>query len=172
MNLRDLIISGQSKRDTEAAVHFIGNDKDRFNELINYCFAADTLLSRQACRIASDVTTNYPRLVQTHIPKIVRQLVSPEVDPAVKRHILKVLQKSPIPVSSQGILMNFCFEVVTSFEEAPAVKANALTVLYNLSKKHPEILGELILLINDRLATESPAFRSRAIKILTEQQKN
>jgi hypothetical protein len=41
-----------------------------------------------------------------------------------------------------------------------------LTILSNLSKEHPDILAELKLIIEEQWEHSTPAFRSRAKKIL------
>jgi len=62
--------------------------------------------------------------------------------------------------------MSRCFEYV-AFPETPiAVKAFSLTVLSNLSAAYPEIASELRLIIEDQWEHATPAFRSRAKKIL------
>ena len=62
--------------------------------------------------------------------------------------------------------MDICFEYISSPTEAIAVKAFALTILENLSKKYPEIKPELKTIIEDRWDYETAAFHSRAKKIL------
>jgi hypothetical protein len=55
---------------------------------------------------------------------------------------------------------------VTALGEAIAVKAFSLTILENLCKTYPEILPEIKTIIEARWEEETPAFRSRAGKIL------
>jgi hypothetical protein len=64
--------------------------------------------------------------------------------------------------------MNLCFDYIISPKEKPAVKAFSLTVLQNLSRQYPEIKNELRTIIETQWDNESPAFRSRARKILKE----
>jgi hypothetical protein len=49
-----------------------------------------------------------------------------------------------------------------------AVKAFSLTILSNLSAAYPEIRGELKLIIEEQWEQSTPAFRSRAKKVLRE----
>jgi hypothetical protein len=56
--------------------------------------------------------------------------------------------------------------------EPPGVKANALTVLDNLRERYPDISDELKTVIESGFETESPAFKSRASKILKKLKSN
>jgi len=78
---------------------------------------------------------------------------------------MRPLQDVKIPEPFHGVVMNTCFEFISSPAEAVAVKAFSLTVLENLSRIYPEILPELKLVIEERWEHETVAFRTRAKKI-------
>ena len=46
--------------------------------------------------------------------------------------------------------MNTCFGYIESMTEKPAIKAFALTVLFNLSEQYPDIRPELKAIIEER----------------------
>ena len=58
--------------------------------------------------------------------------------------------------------MDICFRYVESPNEAVAIKAFSLTVLYNLSKLYPEIIPEVKTLIEIQWPKQTAAFRVRA----------
>jgi len=62
--------------------------------------------------------------------------------------------------------MDICFQYISNPEEAIAVKAFSLTILSKLGEKYPEILPEIKTVIEALWEFESPAFHSRARKIL------
>jgi hypothetical protein len=62
--------------------------------------------------------------------------------------------------------MNACFGFIEKPSAPVAIKAFSLTILYRLSALYAEIQPELKLIIEDRWDTETPAFKSRAKKIL------
>ena len=82
------------------------------------------------------------------------------------RNILRVLQSYDIPASLHGRLMDACFRFIADPLAPIAVKAFSLTVLDKLSREYPDIRGELVTTIEERLPHETAAFRSRARKIL------
>jgi hypothetical protein len=79
---------------------------------------------------------------------------------------VRLLQFTEIPKRYQGRVMNTCFGFIEDPGEAIAVKAFSLTVLENLSRAYPGILPEIKTIIEARWEQETPAFRSRARKIL------
>src|ERR1700678_2330712 len=65
-----------------------------------------------------------------------------------------------------GRVMSICFDFAGDVETPIAVKAFSLTILSNLSKEYPGIRSELKLIIEEQWEQATPAFRSRAGKIL------
>jgi hypothetical protein len=107
-----------------------------------------------------------PGMIIPYIPVLVNQLQNKEAPVAVVRNCAGILQDVDIPEPYQGTVMNACFDFVTTPEAPVAVKAFALTILYNLSRQHPDIQPELQLIIEERWDQETAAFRSRGKKIL------
>ena len=64
--------------------------------------------------------------------------------------------------------MDVCFRYFSSPTEAIAIKAFSITVLQKLAKLYPEIINEIKLIIEERWDYETPAFKSRAKKLLKE----
>jgi len=166
MELTDLFNRRLSAEQIRQVINFIGNDKTRFAKLMSYCFSGNEKTSSNAANIAAKISSRYPEIAAAHIPEIIRNLNGTQSGPAFKRHALKILQQHEIPDKETGVLIHLCFEYITGFVEPPAVKAHALTVLYMLSARYPEIRNELKLVIEERFDNESAAFKSRAKKIL------
>lgn len=137
MKLREQILKEHSKANCNAIVQWIGNSQQRFDQLF------DLFLS-----------------------KLLKNLDKPGIHNSVKRNTVRLMQDIQIPEKLQGPVMNICFDYISSPDEAVAVKAFALTILENLSKKYPEIRSELKTIIEDRWDYESAAFRARGKKIL------
>eukprot|EP01031_Cornospumella_fuschlensis_P001081 gene1081-1357_t len=58
---------------------------------------------------------------------------------AIKRNTIRVLQTVEIPEELHGIAADICFQYLSNHEEAVAIKAFSMTVLFNLSKHYPEL---------------------------------
>ena len=166
MNLRDIILKEHSKTNCTYIVKWIGNNQQRFDELVCLFLHDEYRIIQRAAWPLSEVVMRHPGLIKKHLKKILSFVKKPGLHDAVKRNTVRLLQVIDIPERFQGEVMNLCFNYISSPDEKPAVKASALTVLQNLSTQYPEIKQELKTIIQDRWEFESAAFKSRARKIL------
>ena len=125
-----------------------------------YCIAQRVAWS------VSDVAQRKPELIQPYVKEIVQQLQRTDVHPAVVRNSVHILQSIAIPEQLHGQVMNACFNFIEKPATPVAIKAFALTTLYNLSKHYPDIQQELKTIIEERMNNETAAFISRGKKIL------
>ncbi len=85
---------------------------------------------------------------------------------AVKRNTLKILQFVDIPEDLLGITADICFRLLNDGKEPIAVKVFAMTVIFNIVKKYPELNEELKISIEEQMPFASAGFKSRGNKIL------
>ena len=109
---------------------------------------------------------NHPELIKPYFKQLLDNLDRKDLHVAVIRNTVRLLQDVTIPAKFQGRVMTRCFEFIQDPETPIAVKAFALTVLSNLSADYPEIRGELRLIVEDQWEHATPAFRSRAKRVL------
>ncbi len=168
MNLKETILATHSKANCTKIVNWIGNNQHRFDELFNLFLTDEYRVVQRAAWPLSYLAIANPQLIQKHLSKMIKNLHKPGIHDAVKRNTLRLLQEIIIPKRFHGEIMNICFDYISSPAEKAAIKAFSLTVLENLSKQYPEIKQELKTIIEDRWEFETPAFHSRAKKILKE----
>lgn len=166
MNLRDTLLAEHSKAQCLRIVKWIGSDQKRFDELMKLFLTDEYRVVQRAAWPVSYAVQAYPALVKKHYGKLIKNLSRPDLPDAVKRNTVRIFQDIDAPERFHGDLMNTCFGFIESMTEKPAIKAFALTVLYNLSKQYPDIRPELKAIIEDRWEYETAAFRSRGRKIL------
>jgi hypothetical protein len=166
MNLRDTLLAEHSKAQCMKIVKWIGNDPQRFNELLKLFLSDDFRAVQRAAWPLSYAVQAHPALIKPHYGKLIRNLRQPGLPDAVKRNTVRIFQDIDAPTRFHGELMNTCFVFIESMTEKPAIKAFALTVLFNLSELYPDIRPELKTIIEDRWNYESAAFKSRGRKIL------
>jgi hypothetical protein len=107
-----------------------------------------------------------PGFIKKHFAKVLKALEKPGAIDSVKRNSLRFLQYVDIPKRFHGQVMDICFRYFSSPTEAIAIKAFSITVLQKLAKLYPEIINEIKLIIQERWEYETPAFKSRAKKLL------
>jgi hypothetical protein len=166
MNLEKELLKSQSLPQCNRIVKYIGDREIRFGELVKLFLKGDYRLTQHAAWPLSYCVRNYPVLAKPYFKKFLDRLSDAKSHPAVKRNIIRLLQFVEIPKKYHGKLMNDCFQFISSPNEAIAVKAFSLTILKNMSTLYPEILPELKAIIEARWEFETPAFHSRAKKIL------
>lgn len=166
MKLREQILEEHSKANCNAIVQWIGNSQQRFDQLFDLFLKDEYRVVQRAAWPLSYAVIAHPEFIKKHFSKLLKNLDKPGIHNSVKRNTVRLMQDIQIPEKFHGQVMNICFDFISSPDEAVAVKAFALTVLENLSKKYPEIKSELKTIIEDRWDYESAAFRARGKKIL------
>jgi len=166
VNLEKELQKKQSRALCNRIVQYIGEDKIRFDELIRLFFRGEYRLTQHAAWPMSYCIRNHPKLAKPYFRKFIDQLSDHLAHPAARRNIVRLLQFVEIPKKFHGEILHTCLRFISSPDEAIAVKAFSLRILENLGVLYPEILPELKTIIEDRWDLESPAFRSRARKIL------
>lgn len=166
MDLEKEILKTQSRKQADHIIKWVGDDEERFAQLVELFFKGEYRLTQQAAWPMSYCIKNYPVLAKPYFKKFIDQLSSVDTVIAAKRNIVRLLQFTDVPKRYQGRLMDACFQFISSPDEAIAVKAFSLTVLDNLSSSYPEILSEIKSIIDMRWEYETPAFKTRAKKIL------
>lgn len=167
-NLKAALLAEHSKAQCERIVQWVGKDQKRFDELFTLFLHGEYRVVQRAAWPVSYCVIAHPGLIKKHWKKLVGNLHKPGIHNAVKRNSIRLLQDIEIPEAYEGRIMDICFAFAGSPTEAIAVKAFALTVLGNLAKKYPDIIPELEVLIEDNIPHATPAFKSRAKKLLEE----
>lgn len=165
MNLKGAIRAEHSKKNCRKITHWIGDQQDRFDQLIRIFLGDDYCDSQRASWPLSEAVIAHPSLICKHLKSLVKNLERPGQHEAVKRNTVRFLQYINIPTALQGKVMDICFNYLINPGEKPAVKASTLTVIYKLSQKYPDIRNELLAIIDQQWDQESKAFRSRASAI-------
>jgi hypothetical protein len=172
MNLKETLLEEHSKKQCNKIVNWIGEDNNKFKELIQLFLNGEYRVVQRAAWPMSYCAKEHPEWINSYFPDFLDRLEKKDAHDAVRRNIVRVFQDINIPRKYHGRIMNCCFEFIQSNEIAIAIKAFSLTILENLSKQYPDIIPELILIIEERWGIETAAFRSRAKKILSKRQPN
>lgn len=162
MDLKAAILKEHSKKQCERIVNYIGDDKLRFAQLMQLFFSGEYRVTQRAAWPISYCVQYHPSLINPYFKKLLLFVKRTDVHPAVERNILRLLQDAHIPVRWEGGVMDICFRYIADPAAASAPKAFALGVLKKLSKKYPDILPEIKVIVDERWDSETPAFKARA----------
>ena len=150
-------------------VEYIGDDKQRFDELMDLIFNDVYRVGQRAAWVVSYCAKPLPELIHPYIKKMLKNLNN-QVHDAVKQ-CFRVLQNISIPKSLQGLAVKQCFRLCKS-NEPIAIKVFSITILRSICKQHTELKYELRLLIENQIPYGSKGFISRATKVLKSLHKN
>lgn len=168
MTIRDELLKQQIhfKKDALAIAGFAVSSDENFRELIDCLLSKDIRVAQRAAWSVNWAAQKNPEMIQPYIGILVDQLKKTDVHNAVIRNSLRILENLTIPEQFQGEVMDACFMFLQKRDTAIAIKAFALTVVFNLSKIHPEIINELRFIIQKNMPYETAAYQSRGKKIL------
>ena len=166
MNIREEILAEHSKEQATKIAGYACTSKKNFKELMKCFLSPEYRIAQRAAWSVSWAARKAPAMIQPYVKDLVAQLQRKDVHNAVIRNSVRILEAIDIPEELHGEVMNACFQFIETPATPIAIKAFSLTTLYNLSKKYPEILPELKLIIQTKWDTESAAFKSRGRKIL------
>ena len=142
----------------------IGCDEKKFADLMDYLFNGNKREQQMASYVLAHVFNKYPELIYPYENDLIKAL-SDYKHIALKRVLLKIFQTVEVNEENEGILLEAAFDSLSG-NEPIAVKVFAMTVIYQIGKKYPEILHELKICIEDQLPYGSAGFQNRGMKIL------
>ena len=137
-------------------------DYGQENELKKLALEKDHLLSSRAMWVlghCSDI--DYDRIKPFQI-ELIQNLTHKDLHNGVIRNTLRLFQKHSIPNKYESFMLDKCYEYIKNPTEAIAVRAFAITVVYNISKIYSELLNELnVVLTHMSNHEEPPGIQSR-----------
>ena len=167
MNLVKVLLREHSKAQTTKIVNYVGDNEERFKELIDVFLAGPYRVTQRAAWPLSYCVEYHPELIRPHLSRIIRNLNKHGQHDSVKRNTIRLLQFISIPQKLQGITTQVCFSLLQNPKEPIAVRVFSMTVLDNITKVQPELRNELKIILEDNLPYGSAGFVSRARKILS-----
>jgi hypothetical protein len=166
MDLRKEILKEHSKAQTDKIIRYVGNDAQRFDELINVFLAGPYRVTQRAGWPLSYCVQHHPDFIIPHLKKILDHLKKPSIHDAVKRNTIRLLQFVDIPKKFHAAVASVCFQYLSDTKEPVAVRVFAMSVLGQIARSHPDLKQELKIIIEDNLPYASAAFISRSRKVL------
>jgi hypothetical protein len=169
MNIKARLESEHSKILTHQIVDYVGSDAKKFKELCSVFLSSDTRLSQRAAWPLSYIASAHPALIKPYFGTFIKKLKDESQHAAIHRNILRVFEEINIPEKYQAELLDECVKFITASHYPAAVRAFAITVATNISKKHVELAKELSLILNELIQyPQQPAIRVRVKRSLQE----
>ena len=109
MDLKAAILKEHSKKQALMIADYIGNNQERFDELMTHFFSNEYRVTQRAAWVMSHCMKNYPNLIQSHLKRMIQNLRTEKIHVAVKRNSVRFLQTMEIPENLMGISCRLLF---------------------------------------------------------------
>jgi len=161
------LLRDSSKRTADFAKNLIGHDPELFKKVLAFSLQDNGVFAMRASRVICHSALDHPELISPYLIEIIRKLPKFKND-GLKRNFTKMISELPANFDEEtmSILVNQCFEWITSPAEKVALKVYALDILYNISELYPDIKNELISCIEAEMPRSSSGFNSKGSKLL------
>lgn len=161
MNIRDALLEVHSKAQAEKICEYIGDDRERFAELMKHMLGPVYRLSQRAAWPVSYCIERHPELITPYWGKLAGQLEREDAHVAVRRNVARLLQFVDIPKRFQSRIFDACYELLGDISQPVAVRCFSMTVAAEIAKDKPELMNELKLLVLEHSDAGSAGLRSR-----------
>jgi hypothetical protein len=170
VNIREAILAEHSKKQALKVANYVGNNKERFAELMQTYFDGPYRVTQRSSWAVRHCVENHSDLAHPYLDKMV-DMLNKDTHDAVKRNTLRVLGDIDIPIRLMGPLADKCFAYLQSEIEPIAIRVFAMTVLLSIAKKEPDLKNELLMVIEEILPYGSAGIKARAKKTIKELRK-
>lgn len=138
-------LSDSSRAIADLAVVAIGNNKARFEEVLNICFNRPYPHNMRASRVVQLYCEKNPAFILPHLDKVI-DAISTTRTGGVKRNFLKVLLESVdfTHISDNAALLDAIIEILIAKKDPVAIQYYALLLTEKYCKAEPELKNEII----------------------------
>lgn len=162
MNIREALLEVHSKAQAEKIVAYVGEDPERFAELMQFMMGPVYRLTQRAAWPVSYCVQRHPELIKPYWSKLAGQLVREDAHVAVRRNVARLLQFVDIPKRYQGQVYDACLALVDDPSQPVAIRCFAMTAAARIAAGQPDLLKELRLLADKHSSNMTPGLRVRA----------
>ena len=166
MELEKELLAVCSKDQVVTLVNWVGNDKNRFKQLMELFLEGESKLAQKSAWVIGHCAELNPDLVNPWLKAMIKKMHQQGLHGALKRNVVRIFQFVDIPRGLQGRVANLCFDLIASENESIAARTFSITVLANIAREEPALRKELEIIVRQMLPYSTPAFRARAKKIL------
>lgn len=161
--LQDLIHSWEN---LSLIVDYMCDHPDDLRLLVHLALDDSQTQNYRAIWMVEKVHDKRPELVLPYLPSMT-DFVLQTKSSGKKRHLLKLISLHPIPDENLSLMFDFCLRTFTNADEEIAVRVHAMQILYNITEREPDFVGELIDVIENEIEYHGSAgISSRGRKLL------
>lgn len=168
MKLREEILREHSKKQCHKIVRWVGNDKERFAELMQLMLTDEYRVAQRAAYPISYCVQKFPGLIKPWFARMIKKMSDRTAHDAVRRNALRIFEEVEIPEKFCGQIYEMSNNYLHDLREPIAVRAFSITTMYNIARKYPDLLVEVKHNAESLLHCGIPALQARSKNILKE----
>jgi hypothetical protein len=161
MKIKEQLMMELSRRNTDVITQYIGDDTEKFRQLMDLLFHGEPPLPQRAAWVVSTIADKNPELCLPYLEPIVLHLEKFK-HTGIHRCLLRFIAEISVPESLQGYLFDICYQWLILRDTPIAVKVYSMQILFNISETEPDLKQELRLLFEELTEHESPGIKSRS----------
>lgn len=170
-DLKKEILREHSKRQVAKIAKWVGPDKRRFKQLMEFFLHGEYRVTQRSAWIISYCAEKHPYLITRWLGAMIKKMKEPGVHIAVKRNVLRIFECIDIPPSLLGTVVSLCFDELGKADSAIAVRVYSMSILLKVAQKEHDLKNELQSMIEQMLPNAGPAIRARARRVLKKLQR-
>ena len=137
----------------------------KFGELVSLALSNRQPFAWRAAWLLGNCMRVNDERIKGHIPTIIKVL--PTVIDGQKRDLINVLRKMELPETYEGPAFDICVAIWCKTDKIPSVRYNALRLMVQIAKKHPELSNEVRLLTQGQyIDSLSPGIKNAILKLM------
>lgn len=158
--LEQQLMAELSRRNIDLVTQWIIEQPESISTLIALVLAHNEKVSPRATWVLEKLSEKIHEPAANYLEIIINELQNIKSS-STRRTISKVLMLHTIPEKYEGELLDYCITMIELPKEPVAVKANCMTIIFNLLPKYPELKNEIFAIIENQIPYNSVGFKSR-----------
>lgn len=158
--LKEQLLIELSRNNIDLITQWVEDNPKELVHLVQLITSHEKIVAQRASWVLEKLSERKSVDTNAHISEII-DILKEIPSSSTRRTISKVLMLHEIPDEQEGIVLDFAISMLESPKEPVAVKANSMTIVFNLLPKYPELKNEIIAIIEDQIPYNSVGFKSR-----------
>jgi hypothetical protein len=171
MNIYKRLEAEHSAECRDAIIEYVGNSKERFDELMECFLAEEWRICQRAAWPLGYIGRDHPELLSNYHELFIELLSKPSKHVAITRNILRIYEDISIPEDYQGRLFDVSMDLAMSTKQPIAVRAFSLGILANIAGDNPGLAEEILILLEEFPGELSAGLHNRLGKVRKRLQK-
>jgi hypothetical protein len=150
LSFEEVLCRTCSKVEMQAITEVVCQHPERIDEVWTLANSSIPNAWRAAWALAH-INEKNSQLLTPYLSEITN-IVTSTKNLSIKRELLKVLILHPLPDEPSGVLLDDCFETVTSNLVPVGLRMYAMSMVAKYCKRYPELTAEFLAILEDILA--------------------